>query len=163
MARWAELEAAAPEVARRGRELIERHRFVLAGTIRRDGTPRISPVEARIVGGELMLAMIPRSLKALDLLRDPRIVLNSPVLHPDDPNEELKLRGRALVVGDAAQKEATADAVEAGSGWRPLPDWHYFAIGVDDATHMAWNAGELQMMRWTAEQGLAHTRSRIDV
>ena len=162
MARWADFEAAAPEVASAGRELIERHRFVLAGTIRRDGTPRISPVEARIVGGELTMSMIPRSLKARDLLRDPRIVLNSPVLHPDDPNEEFKLRGRVVEVDDEELRRATADAIEAGSGWRPLPAWHFFSVDVEDAAHMAWKGGELRMERWTAARGLDHVRSRIE-
>lgn len=163
MARWTELEAAAPDLAARGREVIERHRFVLVGTIRRDGSPRISPVEARIVDGELTLAMIPRSLKARDLLRDPRLALNSPVLHPDDPNEELKLRGRAVVVDDDELKEAAAAAIEAGSGWRPRPDWHFFTIDLEDAAHMAWHAGELRMTRWTPARGVELTRSRIDL
>ncbi len=79
MFQWADFEAAAPELAAQGRELIESFRFVLAGTIRRDGTPRISPVEAHIVGGHLMLVMISGTRKAGDLLRDPRILLNSPV------------------------------------------------------------------------------------
>ena len=161
MARWAELESAAPELARRARELLDAHRFLLLGTIRRDGTPRISPVEARVVGGELVLAVIPRTLKALDLLRDPRLVLNAPVLHPDDPNEELKLRGRAVVVEDEALREAGADALEASSGWRPGPDWHVFAIDLDDAAHMAWSEGVLRMTRWTPARGVEHVRRRI--
>jgi len=45
------LEAAAPELAESGRGLIERFRFVYVATLRRDGTPRISVVEARIVEG----------------------------------------------------------------------------------------------------------------
>lgn len=30
-----------------------------------------------------MLVMIPDTLKARDLLRDPRILVNSPITHPD--------------------------------------------------------------------------------
>jgi hypothetical protein len=90
---WADFETAAPLLAAQGRELIERFRFVLVGTIRSDGTPRISPVEAHIVRGHMMLVLIPDTLKARDLLRDPRILVNSPIIHPDDPNAEFKLRG----------------------------------------------------------------------
>jgi hypothetical protein len=93
---WRELETGAPELAAAGREILERHRFVLVGTIRRDGTPRISPVEARVVEGRLVVVMILGTRKAKDVLSDPRVVINSPVVHPDDPNEELKLRGRAV-------------------------------------------------------------------
>src|SRR5437764_8262772 len=49
MFRWADFEAAAPELAAPGRELIERFRFGLVGTILLDGTPRISPGETHIV------------------------------------------------------------------------------------------------------------------
>jgi hypothetical protein len=43
---WAEFERAVPELAALGRERIERFNFVLIGTPRRDGAPRINPVEA---------------------------------------------------------------------------------------------------------------------
>ena len=116
MSRWADFEAAAPELAAQCRELIERFRFVLVGTIRRDGTPRISPVEAHIVHGYLMLVMIFGTLKARDLLRDSRILLNSPIMHPDDPNSEFKLRGCAVEIQYQALREATAEAIKAASG-----------------------------------------------
>jgi hypothetical protein len=51
MARWADLAAAAPELTTSGQVLIDRFRFVYVATLRRDGTPRISAVEARIVEG----------------------------------------------------------------------------------------------------------------
>jgi Pyridoxamine 5'-phosphate oxidase len=160
MATWAEFEEAAPDVAAPARDLLERFRFVLAGTIRRDGTPRISPVEAHLVHGQLVLVMIARTLKAHDVLRDPRIVLNSPVTDAADPGAELKLRGRALRVEDASFCEAAADTIEAVSGWRPRPDWHVFAVDLDDVAYMLWRDGDLEMDRWTEERGLEHvTRS----
>ena len=163
MPTWGDFEAAAPELAADGRELIERFRFVLAGTIRRDGTPRISPVEARIADGHLMLSMIPGTLKARDLLRDPRIVLNAPVTHPDDPNAEFKLRGRAVEIQDTRIRTATADAIEAGSGWRPPLDWHFFSIDVEDAAFISWKDGVMRMTRWTPERGLERVERAVAV
>ena len=160
---WADLEAAAPEVAAPGRALLERHRFVLAGTIRRDGTPRISPVEAHLVRGELMLVMIAGTLKARDVLRDPRLVLNSPVIDPGDPVEEFKLRGRALETDDATQRQATAEAIEAASGWRPKLEWHFFAIDVEDAAHIAWQAGVMDMRRWSRGGGVERVKRPVAV
>jgi predicted pyridoxine 5'-phosphate oxidase superfamily flavin-nucleotide-binding protein len=119
MFQWANFEVAAPLLAAQGRELIERFRFVLVGTIRSDGTPRISPVEAHLVRGHLMLVMILGTLKARDLLHDPRILVNSPIIHPDDPHTEFKLRGRVVEIQDRALREETADTIEATSGWRP--------------------------------------------
>jgi hypothetical protein len=81
-----------------GRELIECIRFVLVGTIRSDGTPPISPVEAHIVRGYLMLVMLADTLKARDLLRDRRIPVNSPITYPDDSDTEFKLRGQVVEI-----------------------------------------------------------------
>jgi hypothetical protein len=163
MSQWTDFETAAPELAAQGRELIERFRFVLVGTIRRDGTPRISPVEAHVVGGHLMLVMISGTLKARDLLRDPRILLNSPVTHPDDPNAEFKLRGRAVEIQDQELQRATADAIKAASGWRPPEGWHFFSIDIEEAAFIAWEGGEMRMARWNLDRGIEHVRRRTAV
>jgi len=151
---WADFESAAPELAAQGRELIDRQGFVLLGTIRRDGTPRISPIEARVVQGHLMLVMIRGTHKARDVLRDSRLVLNTPVFDPADPGCELKLRGRAVPVEDRGLLEATARATETASGWRPPADWHFFSIEVEDVALMEWDRGALAMTRWTDERGV---------
>jgi Pyridoxamine 5'-phosphate oxidase len=151
---WAALEQAAPDIAAAGRERMQRFGFVLVGTIQRDGTPRISPVEAHVVGGRLMLAMMPRTLKARDLLRDPRLVLNTPIDDPHDPGAEFKLRGRAVVVGDRDEREATADAIKAASGWRPRDHWHLFAVDVEEAAHIVWENGAMRMTRWSRDGGI---------
>jgi hypothetical protein len=158
MFHWANFEAAVPLLAAQGRELIERFRFVLVGTIRKDGTPRISPVEAHIVRGHVMLVMITGTLKARDLLRDPRILVNSPITHPDDPNTEFKLRGRVVEIRDQALRQATAHAIEAASGWRPPEGWHFFAIDIEEAAFLAWQNGVLHMTRWNRDRGLDHVR-----
>src|SRR6266700_385786 len=136
--RWADFEAVAPELAAHGRALIERFGFVLAGTIRADGTPRISPVAAHLVSGDLMLVMIPGTHKARDVLRDSRIALQSPVTEAAAPGAEFKLRGYAAeVTGDALQT-ATADTIETVSGWRPPRTWLYLSIAVQAAAYLAW-------------------------
>ena len=155
---WANFETAAPTLAAQGRELIERFRFVLVGTIRSDGTPRISPVEAHIVRGHLMLVMIPGTLKARDLLRDPRILVNSPITHPDDPNTEFKLRGRVVEIRDQALHEATAETIQATSGWRPPAGWHFFSLDIEDAAYLAWQSGVLNLTRWSRDRGLDSIR-----
>src|SRR5437870_4387898 len=131
MARWADFERSEPGLAARIREQLEGLHFVYAGTIRRDGTPRISPVEAHFVRGELMLVMTAGTLKARDLLHDPRVVVNSPVTDRADPGAECKLRGRVIEIDDAAHRTATGDAIEAASGWRPPEHWHFFALELE--------------------------------
>jgi hypothetical protein len=54
MGTWADLEAAAPELAAIGRRLIEaRGRAALLSTVRGDDPPRIHPVTVGIVDGRL--------------------------------------------------------------------------------------------------------------
>lgn len=160
--RWADFEASAPEPAAKVRAVIERFGFVLLGTIRRDGTPRISPIETHVVGDRLMLVMIAGSRKARDVSRDPRVVLQSPVSEAEDPGTELKLRGRVAGVDDA-QRATTADAIEAASGWRPLSSWRFLSIEIESVALLEWIEGEMLLTRWDRVHGLhAAERRRLD-
>ena len=77
--RWDEFAVACPELAALGEERLRARELCLVGTLRRNGWPRITPVEADFVDGELMLGMMWRSPKAVDLLRDARCVVHSVV------------------------------------------------------------------------------------
>jgi hypothetical protein len=157
MRRWAEFEEAAPELAALGRELIERFRFVFLATIRKDGGPRVNPVEAHFVHGDLALVTVPRTLKALDLLRDPRAFVHTPILEPNlGTPGEFKLRARAVEIGEPALVEAVAETVERASGYRPPGDWHFFALDVESAVFHRYDEAEEihHVLRWTPERGL---------
>jgi len=54
MASWQEFETAAPEIAKLGGRRIEVMRVAFLGTLRRDGSPRISPVEPYLSQGQLL-------------------------------------------------------------------------------------------------------------
>jgi hypothetical protein len=49
---WGEFAAAAPALAARGVKRFSATRVVMVATLRRDGRPRVSPVEPLIVDGE---------------------------------------------------------------------------------------------------------------
>jgi hypothetical protein len=160
---WSALEEAAPQLARHGRRLIEQFGFVLLGTIRGDGTPRISPVEVHLVDGHVMLAMIPHTRKADDVRRDPRVVLQTPVTHAGDPGGELKLRGRVVRV-EADQREATADAIQAASGWRPGSSWLVVSVALESAAYLGWDQGDMLLLRWNRHRGAQDAeRRRLDL
>ena len=97
-ATWQEFAAQAPELAALGEAQFARTGLALVGTRRRDGWPRISPVEPFIVDGQLYLGMMWRSVKALDLLRDPRCVVHSTVSDREGTEGEFKVYGRAVEV-----------------------------------------------------------------
>jgi hypothetical protein len=72
-------------------------------SLRRDGSPRISGVETEFADGEVLVGMMPGSVKLADVLRDPRMALHGPT---EDPPEgapggwagEAKMSGRAVEV-----------------------------------------------------------------
>ncbi len=49
----------------------------LLATLRSNGFPRVSPLEAGIYSGRLYLGKMPRSTKSLDLRRDPRCCVHT--------------------------------------------------------------------------------------
>jgi hypothetical protein len=133
MASWSEVEAAAPELAARARTTLDAHKHKVLATLRRDGSPRLSGIEATIVDGELWLGMMPGSRKAMDLRRDPRLALHSASVDPpsDDPSAwpgDAKLAGRAVEVDDPALLERLG-AGEGGGGA------HLFRVDVTEVVH----------------------------
>ena len=101
MATWGQIEAWEPEFARRVRRRFDAHRHKVVATLRADGSPRVSGVEAAFKDGELSLGMMRGSVKALDLQRDSRLALHSGTQDPaEQPGEfiDAKLSGRAREV-----------------------------------------------------------------
>jgi hypothetical protein len=100
MASWSEFEAAAPELAERVRSLLDGHVHKTLATLRRDGSPRISGTETRLVDGELWIGSMWRALKAIDLQRDPRFALHSGSEDPSNWTGDAKVAGRVEEVTD---------------------------------------------------------------
>lgn len=152
--RWAEFAEAAPELAELGKERFARAGIVLVGTIRKDGTPRISPVEYYEVEGHLLLGMMWQSFKAKDLRRDPRCVVHSVVTNRSGNEGEFKLRGRAVAIDDSALREAYGDATEAEIDWRPTGPFHLFSLDIEEAAFVIYEGDEQRTTRWTKEAGV---------
>ena len=84
---WYELERAAPLIAQLGRQRLDQAHVALLGTLRRDGSPRISPVEPYLTQGQLVFGAMSWSLKTRDLSQDPRCVLHSAISGPETGEE----------------------------------------------------------------------------
>jgi hypothetical protein len=80
--RWSDISARQPALGAVANRLLIEPGVLLAGTIRRDGTARISGVEPLVLDGDLWLSMMIGSAKSCDLSRDPRVVLNSVISSP---------------------------------------------------------------------------------
>ena len=76
---WQEFAQQDPELAALGQERLDRKGLVMVAKLRKNGWPRISPVEPLFHNGQLYLGMMWRSRKALDLLRDPRCSIHNAV------------------------------------------------------------------------------------
>jgi Pyridoxamine 5'-phosphate oxidase len=87
--RWSDIEHAQRRLAGLAQQRLISPGVVLVATIRRDGTPRLSPVEPYVLDGELWLSMMWQSAKARDLLRDPRILVHSAISSRDGAKGEL--------------------------------------------------------------------------
>ena len=140
---WQEFKLNASGLAALGEELFERTGLVLIGTLRKNGWPRISPVEPLIAEGHLYLGMMWQSQKALDLLRDPRCTVHSTVSDRDGGEGEFKIYGRAVDVQDLETRSRYADALYEKIGFRPEePEYHLFSIDIESAAYAVIRDGE---------------------
>ncbi len=152
MARWADFEAEAPELAARVQErfLIRKHKTL--ATLRRDGSPRISGIEVEFREGDVLLGMMPDSRKLHDLERDPRLALHSPT---DDPPQDHPSgwSGEAKLAGAAVEVEFPDSPVAGGRRWR---------IEITEAvlTHLNETGDQLVVESWHPGQGVGRLERR---
>ena len=104
MTAWQDVERAEPEFAQRVRTLFDARRHKTIATLRADGSPRISGIEAIFENGELAFSSMPNARKGADLRRDPRFALHSATIDPAEGSEakwpgEAKISGRAIPTG----------------------------------------------------------------
>jgi hypothetical protein len=148
---WSRLEAEAPELARLGRERLEEPGVALLGTLRRDGAPRIDPVEPHFAGDDLVLGAMRGSAKANALRHDPRCVLHSTISGPNTGQPDVKLSGRV-------------EPSDALAGWwadRP-GDADVYALSISEAVVVEWDlpASQMRVRRWTPQGGATISERR---
>jgi hypothetical protein len=129
LATWGEFEAAAPDLAGRGRALLHRtgRGSGLLATVRGAGLPRINPISLSIVEDRLVAFIIVGSPKAGDLADDGRYALHA-VHDPEKPHEFL-VRGRARPVDDPV----TRAPIAAGWIFDVDDDYRLFEFLIDHA------------------------------
>ncbi len=155
MSDWRGVELGAPEIARLGTARLTAARVAMLGTLRPDGSPRISPIEPYIVNGLLLAGAMRWSAKAADLRRDPRYVLHSIVTGPDSGEGELKLHGIAAEANPGV-RGAAADA-----WWSAQPPDKaiVYVLRIGQALFVAWDIdrGMMTVHRWSPRDGYSHT------
>jgi hypothetical protein len=133
VASWAEFEAEAPELAERVRSRLDAHVHKTLATIRRDGSPRISGTETRLVDGELWIGSMWQALKAQDLQRDPRFALHSGSEDPSEWSGDAKLAGVVEEITDPERvREINGEAAAGGPS-------HLFRLDLREASTVGVN------------------------
>jgi hypothetical protein len=145
---WQDVEQAEPEFAQRVRELFDAHRHKTIATVRADGAPRISGIEAVFEDGELVFGSMPDARKGADLRRDPRFALHSATVDPVEGSEaqwpgEAKISGQAMAAGPITEG----------------PDGDRFRADIAEVvhTHLNEKATMLVVEWWTPARGLRRT------
>jgi hypothetical protein len=158
MASWSQVEEAAPDLAKTARALFDAYKHKTLATLRRDGSPRISGIELRFDGGDAWLGMMPGSLKARDLQRDPRMALHSASTDPpeDDPAAwpgDAKLGGLAIEVTDP-------ETLARFSEDSPPEGMHLFRIDLTElaVTRVGTPADHLVIEVWRPGSGVRRLR-----
>jgi len=156
MSSFAALEQEEPEFAARVKAAFDAHGHKILATLRRDGSPRVSGIEARFRDGALWLAGMPRSIKFVDLRRDPRMALHSGSDEPDAFRADAKVSGRAVEITDRAELASYADAAAVPEEVQPF---ELFRIDLDQVVLTALNDARdgLEITSWRPGQGLART------
>ncbi|PWI10930.1 pyridoxamine 5'-phosphate oxidase [Streptomyces sp. NWU339] len=145
---WEAFTSAEPALAKTVAERFGAHTHHVLATLRKDGSPRTTGLEVRFLNGELWLGMMPDSLKALDLRRDPRFALQAnPGTGTGMGGGDVRISGRAFEVDDADTRSKYAEEVE------PPEPFHLFRTEltevvrtyVEDETYLVlqvWKPGE---------------------
>jgi hypothetical protein len=163
MATWQEIEAAVPDLAAAVHAAFEAHKHKVLATLRVDGAPRVSGNEVTFKDGEAWLGMMHRSLKALDLLRDPRLAVHSATADAELKLGDAKLSGRAIEETDPETiRRFGSDSAEEHEGQAPPEEFHLFRIDINEVSivRIGDPPDHLVIESWSAASGYRRTERR---
>jgi hypothetical protein len=153
VASWSDVEAAEERFAAAVLARLDAGVHKTIATLRADGSPRISGIEAFIAEGDLWFGSMPRARKAIDLQHDPRFALHSASADPPAWEGDAKLAGRAEEVTEPERRSRIFRA--AGSD-EPSGDAHLFRAEIDEVVLIGLNDARDRMViqHWHEGRGL---------
>lgn len=147
MATWQNFRIEAPELAQLAEDRFAATDLLMLGTLRKNGWPRITPIEYVFYEGEFVMGGMWQSKKLLDLLRDPRCVIHSTTSNKDGTQGDAKVYGRALPM-DPAREEGYWQFIFARMNWRPDGPAHVFVFEPESAGYVRFGDGGMRMLTW---------------
>ncbi|MER7698249.1 MULTISPECIES: pyridoxamine 5'-phosphate oxidase family protein [unclassified Streptomyces] len=144
---WNAFAAAEPEFADTVRRRFRLYQHHVLATLRKDGSPRVSGLEADFRFGELLLGMMPNSRKALDLRRDPRFALQANPGPDAEMNDgDVRVSGRAVEITDP---EVIARFIEEAN---PPEPFHLFRAELTEVVRIGLDGDALVIRSWRPGQ-----------
>ena len=156
MARWERIEAEEPEFAARAREHFDAGVHKTIATLRADGSPRISGIEASFLAGDLWFGSMPGARKAADLIRDPRFALHSASEDPPGWSGDAKLSGRAIEIGEGNERDRYLAARAGDSEPDPPGSFNLFRAEISELVIVGLNDERTRLVIefWVEGKGL---------
>jgi len=158
MAQWSEFVAAVPEFATAVTQSFESGKHKTLATLRADGSPRVSGIEAYLIGDDLWFGSMPGALKGRDLLRDPRFALHGPpallAAETSGAAGDVKLAGRAIRVTD--RERIGAMLVARGFAADAFPESLFFTADLDEVVLTRMSDAGMVIDLWQPGQPVRH-------
>ncbi|MGY0498026.1 pyridoxamine 5'-phosphate oxidase family protein [Nocardia sp. FBN12] len=156
MTTWSQFTEEAPSIA----ALFQRRHqatgnLCMLGTLRADGSPRISPIEPMIFDGMLVLAGMPNTRKFDDLARDPRFCLHTATVDTMVSEGDAKLFGTVTDLQDEAVHARFAQKLFDDSGFdiRGQKFDHFYVADLTGASTVETNDDRLDITVWKPGAG----------
>jgi hypothetical protein len=143
MTTWLALRSQAPDLAEAITNRFRANLHHIIGTIRPDGSVRLSGTEVTINDQHVGLGMMPDSHKLRDVRRDPRVELHSAPLEDDLSDGDAKLAGLLVEVGRTEGQPGAA-----------------FTLDVTKASLVKVAGDQLEFTTWSPTTGLRITSRR---
>lgn len=160
MARWQDVVQEAPEFAALARGFLDAHVHKTIATVRRDGSPRISGIEATVFEGDLWFGSLWQARKALDLRRAPTFALHSGSTDPPAWTGDAKVAGRARKITDETRFATVMAGI--GGGAQPPGSAHLFRADLSEVVvvRVADSGDHLVIEWWRPGRGVERTERR---
>jgi hypothetical protein len=149
--RWNEFEQDAPELAKLARDRFDATELVLLGTLRKNGWPRISPIEFTYWDGDFVLGGMWRSKKFLDVMRDNRVTVHSTTSNKDGKQGDIKLYGRLLPLAEERVEPYWQHVFELFN-WRPEGPAHVYTLDIDSGSYTVFENDRMRILRWPGNE-----------
>ena len=151
MTTWTELTEHAPRITTifTRRHAATGHLCMLA-TLRKDGFPRISPIEPKVFEEQLLLIGMPNTTKFHDLARDPRFCLHTATVDTHVSDGDAKLWGVVHDLPDRDMHQRFAEDLFAQTGFdlRGQEFDHFYAADITGASAVEVADGHMDVTIW---------------